>query len=69
MKELIVKVDDAGVYHIEGELIRCKDCKYGYVKSIKNNWYGTVKAMWCDDSNMYTLKQWCSRAERKNDHK
>ena len=28
MKELIVKVDDAGVYHIEGELIRCKDCKH-----------------------------------------
>lgn len=63
MKELIVKVDDQGVYHIESELIRCEQCKYGYVRSLTKD--GTVKGMWCDDKGMYTLCKWCSRAKRK----
>lgn len=62
MKELIVKVDDSGVYNIEGELIRCEDCKHG---EIVEHVDGIIKSMYCHDRRMYTLCKWCSRAERK----
>ena len=60
MRKMFISVDDDGYYHVEEELIRCKDCKH----------YNNLLYTLCPWSGMNVIddeEDYCSWAERKEE--
>ena len=68
MRKMFISVDDDGYYHVEEELIRCKDCKY--YRADGDCWHE-----WDNDGRIYYQSiinepnpdDYCSRAKRKEE--
>ncbi len=77
MKKLIVTIDDHGVYHVESELIQCKDCIH-QEKVFHEDKRMKTGGWWIYSCNRNgdpftrhvvdgSPDEWCSRAEGKEE--
>lgn len=75
MRKMFISVDDDGYYHVEGELIRCKDCKWFSKTEIWNtdgttDMVTTCALLWDNAEGnelIVSPDDYCSRAERKDE--